>query len=150
MLYYYASFNFDVFTFMSHFGFIFLNLALNFSTTCIVYICMIKTFQDVMSLVLEFFIAITHNVSQCFYIFKDMALNFSIRPVQSTGLLDFTEFHCFFVSWFLSFFLYQCMVTVLKLHWPPSTFACKCLSTLYIFPLTRPCRETMEGHQNQK
>ncbi len=28
-----------------------------------------------------------------------------IRPVQSTGLLDFTEFLCFLVSWFLCFFV---------------------------------------------
>ena len=54
-------------------------------------------------------------------------LKLIIRPVHSTRLLDFTEFLCFFLS-----NLYQCMVTVLKLHWPPSTFACKCLSTSYI------------------
>ncbi len=41
-------------------------------------------------------------------------ITLSIRPVQSTGLLDFTEFLCFLVSLFLGFFvslfLYQCMV----------------------------------------
>ncbi len=35
-----------------------------------------------------------------------------VRPVQSTGLLDFTEFLCFFVSWFLCFFLAFCFLMI--------------------------------------